>query len=204
MLRTPKNDDYYQGWTRRWQGYHAARRKVAKSPPRGSQNNYNLSEFTTIQGWGCQAQNWPITSKMTHTTQVQSTVNWCKVEHYPLWCQKWSSLSVGRCLPYIKITQLLWGGWTQNKERQCCEGSFTWAKVRPDDSPCLTADPPHQSTETWYLPELGSLSRAIPGEPPLGPLSFPSSLFKASDPLSFCLHRPSLERENYNALVSTY
>lgn len=32
--------------------------------------------------------------------------------------------------------------------------------------------PPHQSIETWYLPEVESFSGKVPDKPPLGPLRF--------------------------------
>lgn len=87
----------------------------------------------------------------------------------------------GTTLLIIKIT-LFGGGWTQNKERQTHEGSVTCITVRSVTVLTLPQMPLHQSRDTRGLPELGSLSRVAPNRPPLQPLSFPFSLFKASGP----------------------
>lgn len=49
--------------------------RAGESLPRGSQRNYNLSEFTTTKGWGCQAQNWMIPRKMIHTIKFRQQLN---------------------------------------------------------------------------------------------------------------------------------
>lgn len=104
----------------------AARRKLAESLPGGSQSNSHLHACARTSEGGCQARNGIITGRVTHATQVESTVKGSEGEHFSFWCLKRSYQSVRHHLPEIKITQLSGGGGSKNKERgRSGEGSFT-------------------------------------------------------------------------------
>lgn len=123
--------------------------KVGRDPTqRFTEELSHLNEFTTIQRWGCQAQNWMITGKMIHAIQVQSTANWLKLEHILFWCLKWSYLSVRHHQNNSVILGMMDSEQREVESREKLhlnQGEAWWHSLP-------TSDPtPHQSTEIWYL-----------------------------------------------------
>lgn len=183
----------------------AARRKLVESLPRDSQSNYRFKERASTQEWGCQARNGIITGKVTHAIQVQSTVNWSEVEHFSFWCLKWSYLSVRHHLPQMKITKLSGGGGeggVRTKRGRSREGSFTWVMGRLNEWFSLPNSRLDLTSAMKLVPPRAGVSRQVPDNPPFRPLSFPFSLFKASDPPHSVY--TGLPQSQKNALVPTY